>query len=367
MPKRIAILLPDLRVGGVEQVRVLLAQEFLRAGHAVEFILVKARGHLLASVPGGATVTNLDCSRFRYAAPRLLRHLRADPPDVLLAAMWPISGMAIVANRLIGSPSTLVVSEHTDLRRSAAITRPHRLILARLGDAIYGRAHATIAVSQGVRESIAELTRLATERITVIYDPVREPTTAPLPDDELTRWWRGGQAALIAVGNLKPAKGFDLLIDAVARLRAAGTDARLLILGEGPDVQFLHDEIARLGVAGGVRLPGYRADPYPYLRAADLFVLSSRWEGLGNVITEALACGTPVVAADCASGPSELLDGGRYGTLVAPDDPAALAQGIRDALAAPADPAPLIERARAFTPARAAAAYLAAMGLAPAE
>lgn len=361
-PRRIMILLPNLQMGGVEQVRMLLAAEFLAAGHQVEFALLEVTGRLLDAVPSGATVTDFACTRLRAVLPRLVRRLRHDPPDVLLAAMWPLSGLAMLANRLAGSPSAVVVSEHTDLRRAAAITGATRWSLKLLGRHLYGTARA-IAVSEGVRQSMVELAHLPPSSVAVIHDPIRPPSVAPLPDDELTRWWRSGGAALVAIGSLKPAKAFDLLIDAIGLLRADGGDARLLIIGEGPEHAALQSRIDRHGLADAVRLAGFRADPYPYLHAADLFVLSSRWEGLGNVIIEALACGTNVVATDCPSGPAELLENGRYGRLVTPGDPQALADGIRAALSEPLDPAPMIARAAEFTPARAAAAYLDAMGL----
>ena len=364
---RIAILLPSLAAGGAEHVALMLAREFMAVGHEVELILVQADGALMGEVPAGVKVVDLGCTRFRYAVFPLVSRLRRNPPDVLLASMWPLTGIAAVANRIAGGRSTVVTSEHNDLRLTPAVTTADRRLLRLLGRRIYGLARAQVVVSRGLVECMGEIADIPPDRLTVIYNPLRPISDAPLPDDPLTRWWRGGGAALIGVGSLKPAKGFDLLIDAVALLRGSGCDPRLLILGEGPERAALEARIEGLGLHDHVRLAGFRADPYPYMRAADLFVLSSRWEGLGNVIAEALACGTNVVSTDCPSGPAELLEHGRYGRLVPPGDPQALADGIRAALAQPLDPGPLIARAAEFTPARAAAAYLDAMGLAPAH
>lgn len=361
--RRIAILLPSLGAGGAEHVALMLGREFLAASHGVEYILVQAQGALLDQVPAGATVVDLACTRFRRTILPLIARLRRDPPDVLLASMWPLTGIAAVANRIAGGRTIVVTSEHNDLRNTPAVTPAHRHLLGLLGRRIYGLANAQVVVSQGLVDCMVEIAHVPCDRLKVIYNPLRPISDAPLPDDDLTRWWQGGGPALIGVGSLKPAKGFDLLIDAVDLLRALGENPRLLIVGEGPEHAALQTRIDRHGLGDAVRLAGFRADPYPYMRAADLFVLSSRWEGLGNVIAEALACGTNVVATDCPSGPAELLEGGRYGRLVAPGDPQALADGIRTALAQPLDPAPLIARAAQFTPARAAAAYLAAMGL----
>jgi glycosyltransferase involved in cell wall biosynthesis len=159
------------------------------------------------------------------------------------------------------------------------------------------------------------------------------------------------------VGSLKPAKDFALLLAAFAKLRQH-SNARLLILGEGPLRGELEALKCRLGLDGAVDMPGFVASPYPYLAKADVFVLSSAWEGFGNVIVEALACGTPVVSTDCPSGPGEILADGRYGMLVAPGDAAALAQAILASLAAEHDRAALIRRSQDFSVAKAAEQYL---------
>ena len=108
--------------------------------------------------------------------------------------------------------------------------------------------------------------------------------------------------------------------------------ARLLILGEGPERPVLRALADSLGVGADVDLPGWARNPYPYMRRAAAYVLSSRWEGLPSVLIEALFCGCPVIATDCPSGPREILEGGRHGALVPVGDAAALAGAIREAL-----------------------------------
>lgn len=356
---RIAILLPDLRGGGVERVRLLLARAFLDAGHDVTFVLLQGGGALIDEVPAGARTVSLGVRRFRGALPPLVRWLRAERPDLLLVAMWPVTGLALLARALARVPTRVIVSEHNDLRHAPAIGRAERQLLKLAGRRIYGSADGVVAVSGGVADSLTELARLPHARIAVIHNPIRTPSEARIPaDDPVLAWWRGGRR-LIAIGHLKRQKGFDVLIDAVAAVRAGGTDVRLLILGEGREQAALTAQIASLGLTDAVRLAGFRADPFPWLREAELFVLSSRWEGLGNVIIEAMAMGVPIVSTDAPSGPAELLEHGRLGRLVPVEDAAALAAAIREALAGPADQAPLRAHAARFRPAAAAAAYLA--------
>ena len=170
---------------------------------------------------------------------------------------------------------------------------------------------------------------------------------------------------VLGVGMLKPQKDFATLIRAFARLRAS-RPARLVILGDArgaaKDLAF-RDELkalpAALGIAEDVAFPGFVANPFAWMARAACFALSSRWEGLGNVVIEALACGCPVVSTDCPSGPAEILAGGRYGRLVPVGDAAALAEAIAATLDAPPPRAELLARAERFSRARAAEEYLA--------
>jgi glycosyltransferase involved in cell wall biosynthesis len=179
----------------------------------------------------------------------------------------------------------------------------------------------------------------------------------PIEDTALATWWKGGAKRLLSIGTLKSAKDYPTLIRSLKILRES-VDARLLILGEGRERPVLENLIFELDLCEVVKLAGYRADPFPFLREADLFVLSSAWEGLGNVITEALSCGTPVVSTNCQSGPAEILDSGRFGTLVPVGDVEALATAIASVLGHPYDSARLKQRACEFSPKIAADKYI---------
>ena len=161
---------------------------------------------------------------------------------------------------------------------------------------------------------------------------------------------------LLGVGKLKPQKDFACLIRAFARVRAT-RPVRLIVLGDGPQREALLVLARTLGVADAVALPGFVANPFAYLGRAAAFVLSSAWEGLANVVIEALACGCPVVSTDCPSGPAEILAGGKYGRLVPVGDDAALANAIAATLDAPPRQESLRDRARHFSVDRAAAQY----------
>ena len=358
-PDRIAIVLPNLAGGGVERVRLLLAEQFLAQGYAVDFVLAEPRGERIEDVPEGCRIISLDAPRLLWVPGRLSRYVRRERPDAMLAALWPLTGLAGLALRLARSNIPLVVSEHNDFRKMPSIKPFERRLLKLFGPWLYGRAARVAAVSRGVNESLVEAARLAPGSIEVIHNPIRQsgsdhPDSA---DRSLLQWWGAGAIKLIAVGSLKPQKDYPTLLRALRRVRQ-DREARLIVLGEGPERSRLEALARSEGLAEAVRFPGFRAEPYPFLKQADLFVLSSQWEGLGNVITEALLCGCPVVATDCPSGPAELLDGGRYGTLVPVADPEALATAVTEVLARPHDPSPGIAWASQFMPEATARAYL---------
>jgi glycosyltransferase involved in cell wall biosynthesis len=332
----------------------------VRRGLVTDLVLMRARGELLNEVPDECRVIDLKSPRMRSVSWPLRRYLRGERPDAVLASMWPLTAVTTVAVRTSGVRARLVVSEHSDLRRARAIKSWERRLLRRYGRLLYGAATAVVGVSQGVSDSLVECAGLAAERPHVIYNPVRLPVEAGLPegDTDLIAWWNRSAARLISVGSLKHAKDYPTLFRATALLREQ-VDARLLILGEGSERKELEALVGRMNLVDAVRMPGYRRNPSSYVKKADLFVLSSAWEGLPTVIIEALACGTPVVATDCRSGPREILCEGKYGGLVPVGDEKALAQEVLDALSRRHNREALMERAGFFSVERAAEEYLA--------
>ncbi len=277
--------------------------------------------------------------------------------------MWPLTGLAALACRTSGYKGTLVLSEHNDFRFAPALRPREKNFLRLFGARIYAAASRVIAVSQGVKDSLKEVAKLPDDLVEVIHNPVEVSGATQFQESDraLVEWWRAGDASLLGVGTLKQQKGFDVLLDAL-KLVTAAMDVRLVIVGDGSLMNELKAQCNRLGLEEHVRLIGSRADPGPFYNAADLFVLSSRTEGFGNVIVEALAYGTPVVSARCSGSPAEILEGGRYGLLVPQLDPQALAHAILTQLSAPKREGELRQRAANFSPESAARKYLDLFG-----
>jgi glycosyltransferase involved in cell wall biosynthesis len=177
--------------------------------------------------------------------------------------------------------------------------------------------------------------------IAVLNNPVVTAASERMRREPVDHPWlrRHDRPVALAVGRLMPQKNHRLLVRAFARVRES-TDARLVILGDGPLRGDLERLVHELGLDDHVSMPGFCPNPYPAMAASDVFVLPSAWEGSPGVLIEAMATGTPVVATDCPSGPREILDDGRHGRLVALDDEEALARAVEDALCGRVTPPP---------------------------
>lgn len=361
---RIAVLLPDLRGGGVERIRIVLAHEFVRAGHEVEFVLMQARGELLEECRSSFPLYELGATRARMVPLLLARYLRRHRPDALLSAMWPLTVLAPIAQCISGHSCTVVVSEHGILSAQYQDWgRVHRIFLRLSSGLGYRLADHCVGVSNGVAEDMAALSRVPRDILNVIYNPVpprTEPDEVELESAEQL-WPAARGARILTVGTLKAVKNHALLLRAFALIERP--DARLMIVGDGTEREALLLLARELCVSERVVFVGFQSDPTPFYMTADLFVLSSNYEGFGNVIVEALACGTPVVSTDCPSGPGEILGGGRHGKLVPVGDASALALAIKGSLDSEHDQDALVRRAGCFAPQRAARKYLELLSL----
>ena len=364
-PPHLAILISFSGAGGVERMVLNLVEEFVRRGYRVDLLLIRAEGEHLRELPEGVNVVRLGVQHTLASVRPLARWLREHRPPVLLVAKDRAGRAALWARRLSGVDTRIAIRLGTNLSAALAgrgwLKRVTRTLPMRWS---YRMAERVIAVSRGVAEDTARVTGLPPERISVAHNPVITPRLLALAEEPVEHPWLGEPEApvILGAGRLTRQKDFPTLIRAFAQARAA-RPCRLIILGDGGQRNELLALAAELGVAGDLDLPGFAANPYAWMRAADLFVLSSRWEGSPNVLTEAMACGTPVVSTDCPSGPRETLQDGRFGPLVPMGDAAALGQAILDTLASPPDAAAMRAAVADFAVARSADEYLDILGL----
>jgi len=323
-----------------------LAEAFADRGHRVSLLVGVPAGAMLARVPRsvelvplarssqlGARVWALAADRgalpemlplLMGPAPRMLshlpglvRHLREERPDALLAAGTQSNLAALWARRFRGISTAIVVSERNTMSVVARRGRHgFRRAYPALARRAYPRADAIVAVSDGVASDLSRVTGIPRERILAIDNPVVSAALIEKSKAWPGHAWMapGGPPVVLAAGRLHRQKDFPTLLRAFARVRAL-RPARLVILGEGAERRKLERLVRRLRVQADVVLPGFVENPYAWMARAAVFALSSAWEGFGNVLVEALACGCPVVSTDCPSGPAEILEQGALGPL----------------------------------------------------
>lgn len=343
--KHLVIYLPDLSGGGAERLHIHLASQFLAAGLKVTFLLNRATGALLPQVPEGCEVVALDAPRLLAAVPRLVRYLKQARPDFLISNMEHTNILCPWAVSLAGVPTKIVATQHISLLEQAKRTSWQFRIVTRLYRLFLKNADAVVCVSQGVAAELSQVCGLPPERFDVINNGLvhkdTDDSTGPISDHPAF----SGKPVVLAVGRMVDQKDHRTLIRAMQKV-----DATLMILGDGPLKPDLLALAAELGITDRIVMAGFVQDPKPYMRAARVLALSSKFEGFGNVLVEAMACATPVVSTDCPYGPSEILAGGRFGLLAPVGDAATLASAITRTLATPpADAGALRARAQVYS------------------
>ena len=365
MSDRIAFYFATSGHSGVDRAMQNLIPAVARRGYAVDLLHVRKHGPHFAEAPPGVRIVDLGASHVYNSLPAVARYLRRERPVVMLSDKDRVNRTAFFARLLAGVPTRLVFSSGTTL----SIELENRGFVDRTLQRwsfghLYRRVSNVIVTSEGVKTDMSAYTGLPLGCIEVVPSPVvpADLFTTVLPRPEHP-WFRKGQPPVIlGVGELGRRKDFPSLIRAFADVRRRRS-CRLMILGRGRDRDALLSLAAELGVADGVALPGFEPNPYPYMAHSSVFAFTSLWEGLGFVIIEALAVGTPVVATDCPSGPREILRDGKYGELVPVGAVAAIAAGIEKALTERPDREYLQQGALPYEIEASTSAYLRAMGL----
>jgi glycosyltransferase involved in cell wall biosynthesis len=364
---KISFFLPPLIGAGGERVVLNLAKVFVDWGIQVDLVVPDTSGRhekFMTTVPDGVRVINFDTPLSRTVYIKKLRklqlYLEQEKPTIMLANVDYV-GIANTAKILSKCSTKIVQVVHSNLSKEfGKISGPGKHIKPMFVRQFYPRSDGIIAVSKGVAVDLAAIARVPLETIKVIYNPVvtadlqvkaQSPTNHPWLD-------AGATPVILGAGRLMYQKDFSTLIRAFAKVKNH-RPCRLIIIGdEGYERPELESLIQELQLENDIQLPGFAENPYAYMSKARVFVLSSRYEGFGNVLVEAMATGTSVVSTNCPNGPAEILADGRYGELVPIESPDALADAIIRTLDNPIEPKTLQIRAQEFTSEKIASQYL---------
>ena len=309
--KKIGILITNLKGGGAEKLVVDLANNWINSYH-VDILLINKTGEFLSSVNDNIDIIDLKSRNIRNAIIPLRKRLKENDYDVLWANMYPLTIIAAIASLFISVD--LFFTDHNNLNNS--LSKKQMKIASFLINIFYRSSRGNSLVSKGLITELTKLSKLNRSYFKSIYNPSavgHEPTI--ITDKEITQLWgKESCLKLLAVGKLKEVKNHMMLLKAINALKEK--NIRLIIVGEGELKGQLQEYIDNNNINHIVELFGFSKDVNPFYNSADIFVHTSLSEGFGNVIVEALEFGLPVITTDCPHGPREILDNGKYGTLI---------------------------------------------------
>ncbi|MEM7475781.1 MAG: glycosyltransferase [Planctomycetota bacterium] len=329
-PLRISLLTASLRGGGSERVQVTLAEALQRKGHEVTLLAFDGDGEIRDQVPADLKTSDLGCSRVIQGIGPLVRHLKHDRPNLVIAAMFHVGIVASISRSLARSDATLQIRldcSYKDSQRS--ISKSKQLVLGSIQRLLLPRANSVIAVSNALAKEARKDYGL--KNCEVVPNPVAiHNSTATSSRNAADPLLRSGAPIVVAIGRLSEEKGFSFLLRAFAELRKL-REVKLLILGEGEQRDQLTEERDRLNLQDDVSLPGFVSNPFDYLRIASAYALSSRTEAFGLSVVEALSAGLPVIATR-TSGPMDIINSPDLGELIGYGDLAAYSAALGRAL-----------------------------------
>lgn len=350
--ERIVFFIGSMNLGGIGRLSLFLMEEFMKRGVKVDLFLLKPGGEYTSQIPAGVNVFVCEGNTaFRIYG--FIKYLWKERPQYSFSARERQDMVSILACLFTFGRTEPIITVHTNL----SVERQYKKeelpwFKTLLSSLLYKFPTKIVAVSKSVAKDFSDRTHVPIENIKVIYNPAYNPhapydeyTQLPLPYslklDDRTDY-------IICVGRLTEAKDFETMIKGFKKVRES-VDVKLLILGEGERRSDLEKLINQCDLEGEVFLPGYVSNPYYFIKRAKLFVMSSKWEGFGNVIVEALGAGVPVISTNCPGGPSEILENGKYGTMVPVGNADKLAEEILETLKKnPFKPEVLINRAKDF-------------------
>ncbi|MCY4383742.1 MAG: glycosyltransferase [Nitrospinae bacterium] len=367
-PLRIALAIPHLGGGGAERSALKLVRGFIERGYHVDILVFEKIDTLADEIPAEARLIELKpgpihdihdhihlVRRFGYRILKFLRrsllqdarsmaaYIDAEQPDCVLPSLPRAKSATLLAICFSRLGPVVIPTIH-----SVLINRKRRF--RSLYSILFPMADRLVTVSDGVADNLSTNLEFPREKISRIYNPADTEEITKLARDVPEHPWMSddGPPVILAAGRLARVKDYPTLLQAFRQV-SRNRDVRLIILGEGSWRRRLEKMIRKMGLQEKVSLPGWVSNPYAFMSRATLFVLSSRNEGLGNVLIEAMACGCPCVSTDCPSGPAEILNNGRFGPLVPVGDDSALAAAMERVLDSPPGKEALLARAQEFS------------------
>ncbi|MFC1824751.1 glycosyltransferase [Thermodesulfobacteriota bacterium] len=324
----ILFFLPDLNGGGAQRTVINIVNHIDRKAFQPILVIGTTEGPLREALSQRVKIVDLHCNRVRGAIIPLSHQIKRWYPKILFSGYPDANVAMMLAKKLSGWKGQSVFRESNNRTASKV---DWGIMMRHLVKWSYRAAPRVVALSNGVREDLIKRYGILAEKVRTIYNPVdieaiKRMASQKIGVDKQEDTNFKGKLKIISAGRLVKQKGFDILIKSIAKIK--DQPIHLTILGEGEEKDNLINLRDKYGLKDTISLPGFQKNPYPWMRLSDVFVLSSRWEGFGHVIVEAMACGLPVIATKCPSGPDEIINDGMDGLLCEPESAEDLAEKI---------------------------------------
>ena len=337
--QKIAFFIPKLTFGGAERVIIDIANNLSKRGFLVDIVLAKGGDIYLDEINPSINIINLKCKSTFLSLFPLFRYIKKCRPNGIISALSHANCVVLLANKIIKNNIKIVVSERNiSYRDTLNKTGIKRIILDSLIKYLYPDAKSIVAVSKGVRKSIIDTYKFKNNKVKCISNPcdfekINKLKSKSILNSEIINDFQSeNKKIILSVGSLTIQKNLSLLINAF-KIVSRQINCKLIILGEGPERSKLEKLCRNLEIDKKlICMPGFIANPFPYMKACDLFVLSSAWEGFPNVLIQALACNCKIVSTDCDAGPREILEDGKWGKLTKVNDVNELANTMLEEL-----------------------------------
>lgn len=332
--RKICFLTPNLEGGGAERVISILAKKFFTNGYKVDIIVAEKKGPYFNDIPNSIRVIDFNCKKIMLVLPQLIKYLKQETPDILFTSHIHVSTIASFAKVIAGVKTKLIIRQPTMLfpsqkKKSLSNTLRLKIFLISLNF-----VNKIILTSEFMKKEFVKYSPKSIKKIEIIYNPIDisgiEEKSCQLPFHDFFKESEK-LPVIIAAGRLTKVKDFSTLIKAF-KIVNDNMSCRLIILGEGELREELCKLAKKLNIEDFISFPGFVNNPYKYMKASQVFVSSSLWEGFPNGLVEAMACNLNIVATSCEGGSAEILENGKWGKLVPVSDEIAMANAIIEVL-----------------------------------
>jgi glycosyltransferase involved in cell wall biosynthesis len=324
--QKLMFLIPSLDVGGAEKVTLNILNKISKSNNEIILVVLNGDGPLKNIVPRDVKLIIVNANRLRYAIFAIAKILIKIKPDYIFSTIGYLNITVIFLKQILALKAKLIIREaSTPSKYFEQMTWVNKTIQKKLYKYLYPKADKIIAQCENMKSDLVKFFGIPMDKVVRIYNPIDINDIGNKSKEYFPIEFDNNSTKIVAVGRLVEAKGFDTLLKAFKKLTQLNSiDMQLYIIGEGPLKNKLIELALKLNISERVNFVGFIENPYPYIMNADLFVLSSRWEGFPNTLLEALACNKKVVATDCQSGPKEILGDNEYGLLASVDNPVSL-------------------------------------------